>query len=149
MFYPMVDKLAHRYRRKTLFFFTLATFLVVIPLVTLSGMLGIPAYIQLGVCCLLIAPGLAVGLVVPRAILADIMDLDTQRTGYRREAMYNGMEGLLQKIAGGLALMVQGFLFSSFGYSTEKPWGIVLTGAVAAFMAVVGIVSFKFYPIQK
>ena len=149
LFYPLVDKLAQNYRRKTLFFFTLATFLVIIPMVTLSGMLGIPAWIQLAVCCLLIAPGLAVGLVVPRAILADIMDLDTERTGYRREAMYNGMEGLLQKIAGGLALMVQGFLFSQFGYSTAEPWGIVLTGAVAALMALVGIVSFRYYPIQK
>lgn len=148
-FYPFVELASRRIKRKTLFFFTLGTFLVVIPMVTLSGMLGVPAWMQLAVCCLLIAPGLAVGLVVPRAILADIMDLDTERTGYRREAMYNGMEGLLQKIAGGLALMIQGFLFSQFGYSTAQPWGIVLTGAVAAFMAMIGIVSFYFYPIRK
>lgn len=149
LFYPLVDKLAQKYRRKSLFFFTLGTFLFVIPMVTVSGMLGIPAYIQLIVCCLLISPGLAVGLVVPRAILADIMDLDTERTGYKREAMYNGMEGLLQKIAGGLALMVQGFLFSSFGYSSEQPWGIVLTGVTAALMALIGIIAFTRYPIQK
>ena len=98
---------------------------------------------------LLVAPGLAIGLVIPRAILADVMDLDTERTGYKREAMYNGMEGLLQKIAGGLALMVQGFLFSQFGYSTEQPWGIVLTGVTASVLAIIGIIAFSRYPIQK
>jgi Na+/melibiose symporter-like transporter len=98
---------------------------------------------------LLIAPGLAIGLVIPRALLADIMDLDTERTGYKREAMYNGMEGLLQKIAGGLAMLVQGALFSRFGFSAEQPWGIVLTGATAGVMALVGIIAFTRYPIQK
>jgi GPH family glycoside/pentoside/hexuronide:cation symporter len=148
-FYPLVDKLAAKYRRKTLMMISLAFFAICIPLVTLSGRMGIPAHYQLMVVCLLISPGLALCLVVPRAILADIMDLDTERTGYRREAMYNGMEGLLQKIAGGLALMFQGFLFSTFGYSTEKPWGIVLAGFTASVMSIIGIVAFTKYPIQK
>jgi|GEM_PF-433357 len=149
IFYPVVDRMAGKFRKKTLFFVSLGSFLVVIPLVTLAGLLGIPAWLQLAVCLLLIAPGLAIGLVIPRALLADIMDLDTERTGYKREAMYNGMEGLLQKIAGGLAMLVQGALFSRFGFSAEQPWGIVLTGATAGVMALVGIIAFTRYPIQK
>ena len=45
-FYPLVDRLAHKFRRKHLFMVSLSSFVVVIPIVTLSGMLGIPAHVQ-------------------------------------------------------------------------------------------------------
>lgn len=46
-FYPFVELASRRIKRKTLFFFTLGTFLVVIPMVTLSGMLGVPAWMPI------------------------------------------------------------------------------------------------------
>jgi Na+/melibiose symporter-like transporter len=87
-------------------------------------------------------------LIIPRTILADVMDHDIQRTGFRREAMYNGMEGLLQKIAMGLVMLALGALFQVFGYSEESPLGIVLSGAAASIFAILGFVAFLFYPFK-
>lgn len=147
--FPVVDRLAARIKKTHLYMASLISFAIFLPLATLTGQLPIPAMIHLCVVCALIAPGLALGLVIPRAILADVMDYDTERTGYRREAMYNGMEGLLQKVAGGLAPLLQGFLFSAFGYSREQPWGIVLCGVAGAVLSVIGIIAFSFYPLKK
>jgi len=148
--YPVAVKLADRYRKTQLMMASLMSFVVVLPLVTLSGRIPfVSPMVHLIVACALIAPGLAIGMVIPRAILADVMDHDAKLTGFRREAMYNGMEGLLQKIAGGLAPLVQGLLFAHFGYTSERPWGIVLCGAAAGLMALAGVISFKFYPLKK
>lgn len=148
--FPLADRLARRFRKKDLFMASLGSFAVVLPLVTLSGQVpGVPATVQAVVSCLLIAPGLAIGLVIPRAILADVMDHDEHRTGFRREAMYNGMEGLLQKVAGGLAPLIQGTLFATFGYSRAEPWGIVACGVAGGALALLGMVIFRYYPLNK
>lgn len=148
--FPLADRLAGRFRKKDLFMASLGSFAVVLPLVTLSGQVpGVPATVQVVASCLLIAPGLAIGLVIPRAILADVMDHDAHRTGFRREAMYNGMEGLLQKVAGGLAPLIQGALFSAFGYSRAEPWGIVACGVAGGVLSLLGMLAFRFYPLNK
>ncbi len=148
--FPLADRLARRFHKKDLFMASLGSFAVVLPLVTLSGQVpGVPAVVQVVVSCLLIAPGLAIGLVIPRAILADVMDHDAQRTGFRREAMYNGMEGLLQKVAGGLAPLLQGALFAAYGYSRAEPWGIVACGVAGGVLAVLGMLAFRFYPLDR
>lgn len=150
LLFPLADVVSRRFKKTHLYLASLASFAVLIPLSTLAGSIpGIPAMAHLVVIMALIAPGLAIGLVIPRAILADVMDYDTRRTGYRREAMYNGMEGLIQKIAGGLAPLLQGVLFSSFGYSRERPLGIVLCGAAAGVLSLVGFVAFLKYPLKK
>jgi GPH family glycoside/pentoside/hexuronide:cation symporter len=149
LMFPFAEAVSRRFKKTQLYIASLASFAVLIPLATLAGSIpGIPAMAHLVVIMALIAPGLAVGLVIPRAILADVMDHDTKRTGYRREAMYNGMEGLIQKIAGGLAPLLQGFLFSAYGFSRDQSLGIVLTGAAAGVLSLIGLIAFLKYPLK-
>ncbi|NOZ01712.1 MAG: MFS transporter [Deltaproteobacteria bacterium] len=150
LLYPVAVKLSERLKKRDLMMLSLGSFVIVLPLVTFTGQIPfVPAMLHLGIACALIAPGLAVGMVIPRAILADVMDFDAQRTGFRREAMYNGMEGLLQKIAGGLAPLVQGLLFTYYGNTREEPWGIVLCGVAGGVLALLGMIAFWFYPLEK
>lgn len=147
---PLVDWVAARVRKTYMYMGSLMLFAVMVPLATLAGSIpGVPAMAHLITVLVFLAPALAIGFVIPRAILADVMDHDTERTGYRREAMYNGMEGLTQKIAGGLAMAFQGVLFAEFGFSREHPHGIILTGAAAGVLAVIGILAFLKYPLKK
>lgn len=147
---PVVDRVAARVRKTHLYMGSLMVFAVMVPLATLAGSVpAVPPMAHLIAVLVVLAPALAIGFVIPRAILADVMDHDTERTGYRREAMYNGMEGLTQKIAGGLAMAFQGVLFSEFGFSKEHSLGIVLTGAAAGVLAVIGIIAFTRYPLKK
>ena len=147
---PVVDW-ATKYIKKThLYMASLIIFTVLVPLATLAGSIpGVPPMPHLIAILIILAPALAVGFVIPRAILADVMDHDTERTGYRREAMYNGMEGLTQKIAGGLALAFQGTLFANFGYTSKEPMGIILTGAAAGLLSLIGVIAFTQYPLKK
>ncbi len=147
---PVVDWVAAHVRKTHLYMSSLVLFAVMVPLATLAGSIpGVPPMVHLIVVLFILAPALAIGFVIPRAILADVMDHDTERTGYRREAMYNGMEGLTQKIAGGLAMAFQGLLFAEFGFSKAQPLGIILTGAVAGVLALIGILAFLKYPLKK
>lgn len=150
LFAPLADVLARKYRKTTLYLASLLWFAALLPLVSLVGHVpGVPARLHMIVVCVLLAPGMAMGLIIPRTILADVMDHDIQRTGFRREAMYNGMEGLLQKIAMGLVMLALGALFHVFGYSEESPLGIILSGVAASAFAVLGFVAFLFYPLKK
>lgn len=147
--FPVVDRLANRFKKKDLFMFSLISFAVVLPLVTLSGQIpAVPSIAQAIASCLLVVPGLAISLVIPRAVLAEVMDFDARRTGFRREAMYNGLEGLLQKAAGGLAPLIQGTLFSALGYSRAEPWGIVACGFAGGLLALAGALAFRRYPLE-
>ncbi len=87
--------------------------------------------------------------VLPRALFADIVDLDASRTGYRREAMYNGMEGLITKFAAGLATVIAPMMLKYFGDTPDHPGGIILIGPVAGVLLFAGWVAFKYYPIEK
>jgi len=58
-------------------------------------------------------------MVLPMPILSDIIDLDELKTGERREAMYFGAQGFLQKLGAGLSGIIMTQLFSRFGYSAR------------------------------
>lgn len=90
----------------------------------------------------------AVFLVLPRPILSDAIDLDTQHTGRRREAIYFGMEGLIAKTAAGLSTLLLPLLLKYFGDSAARPWGILLIGPVLGVFLLAGAFVFRKFPIR-
>jgi GPH family glycoside/pentoside/hexuronide:cation symporter len=110
---------------------------------------GISPLIYMSVIIVLMAPFVSIFLLVPRTLLADIMDYDAKITGYRREAMYNGMEGLVTKIAQGLAPLIMGGLFTWFGNTAQNPLGIKLCAVSAGGLAIISFIAFMFYPLKK
>jgi glycoside/pentoside/hexuronide:cation symporter, GPH family len=79
--------------------------------------------------------------IVPDAIVAATADLEVTLSGQRREAMYYGVNGLVQKVNLGISTVVSGALFQYGG-----DLGLQLTGPVAALAALVGIGFFVRYP---
>jgi Na+/melibiose symporter-like transporter len=124
---------------------------MILPLFVVLGMVDDPAYKQYILWPLVVAVAFPVAMftVLQPAILADIMDHDTGLTGYQREAMYNGMQGLIQKVGWGLAPLMQGLLFSVFGNTVDRPWGILLAGLAAAVLCLAGAIWFLKYPLRK
>jgi GPH family glycoside/pentoside/hexuronide:cation symporter len=84
-------------------------------------------------------------MVLPRALLAEVIDRDQENTGLRREAMYNGMSGVLEKMGEALALGVLGVLFQQFGNSSSSPLGLRLMGVAAGVFVVLGLLAFRKY----
>jgi GPH family glycoside/pentoside/hexuronide:cation symporter len=97
----------------------------------------------------LCAFAVAVIFVVQRPILSDVIDHDEKLTGYRREAMYNGMEGFFTKLGSGAAYFIVPLLYLYFGATTDKPYGIIAAPLVGAVVFFIGWVVFRLYPIEQ
>jgi GPH family glycoside/pentoside/hexuronide:cation symporter len=95
-----------------------------------SDRLGLPVT---PLACAQIVTGLA-GLpvagfgVVAFALLADVIDADTARTGIRREAIYFGVQAILQKSMIGLSVVTFAFLQRAPG-TTGLGWTALLSGS--------------------
>jgi GPH family glycoside/pentoside/hexuronide:cation symporter len=85
--------------------------------------------------------GFAALFVFPGAMMADVIDDDTARTGHRRAAAYYGMFKTLEKLAQGAAFLLFGVLLQVFGYSPERPLGIQLALPVAGICALAGFAA--------
>jgi GPH family glycoside/pentoside/hexuronide:cation symporter len=91
----------------------------------------------------------AIALVVMRPLLADVIDADEKITHRRREGVYNGMEGLVMKVAAGLGPLVAGVVFGLFGHTVESSLGVRLCGPLAGLLLFVAAFFFNRYPIEK
>lgn len=89
--------------------------------------------------------GVSTFLALPNAILSDICNAATKRTGEQREAMFFGAQGFLQKINLGVSTGVFGWLLS-LGASVDDPLGVKLAGPVAAVTLIGAAVAYSRYP---
>ncbi len=144
--FPVVEKLANKYGKATVFRWGAGGFIVVLPLIGTIGLIpGIPVLAH--GCILFGLAGFSVAtlFVLPRALLADIIDRDAETTGHRREASYTGMSGVVEKVGEALATGLVGVLFQYFGNSTAEPMGIRLVGLCAAVAVGTGLWAFSSY----
>jgi len=84
--------------------------------------------------------------IVANAMLSSVAELDARENGQQRAAMFFGVQGLLQKISVGLAVVMYGALFSLFGKDIGNDLGVRLTGPISALVCLVGTFFFFLYP---
>jgi GPH family glycoside/pentoside/hexuronide:cation symporter len=179
LFFFPVDALAQRYGKKRVFQWGLLAFAALLPMLatiahapflgrllgpgigSLLGAEGTPEdliRVTHAFCVfLLISPPIATMFVLPRAIVADVMDLDAKNTGFRREGMYNGMEAVFTKTAAGasvIALNLLGFLDgpASGGSGDTVTLGmnaLTAVGPVGGLLVLLGWWIMRRYPIEK
>jgi GPH family glycoside/pentoside/hexuronide:cation symporter len=145
--FPLVLKLAEKHGKARVFRWGALGYLVVLPLTGTIGLFPVSPLVHGAVLFVAAGFSTATVLVLPRALLADVIDVDEQRTGYRREAMYNGMSGVLEKVAEALATGFVGVLFQFYGNSAANPLGIRLIGLGAAAGLGIGLWCFRRYTI--
>ncbi|MFA6244359.1 MAG: MFS transporter [Candidatus Hydrogenedentales bacterium] len=80
-------------------------------------------------------------------LLGEIIDLDEQRTGRRREGAYWGAHGVAFKAGQAASIAVSNLCMSLFGNSVENPAGILLVGPISAGIALIGLFVVWTYPI--
>ncbi len=170
LLFPLVSRLSTKYGKKLIYNLGLLGFTIGLPLfyftgnmpffgmifLKISSILGITfenslfasQMAHLIVILLIICFPISTAFVLPRPIFADVVDNDEKETGYRREAMYNGMEGIISKSAAALVPVITTQLFSIFGATSDRPAGILLVGPVAGFLVFLGFLSFLKYPLR-
>lgn len=169
LFFPLVAAKAVKFGKKSVYLFGMAMFTVALALMALlkhfpvlgypvafvAGLMGSPldqnqiAFAHTALTLAICALPVAVIFVMQRPILNDVMDHDEKLTGYRREAMYNGMEGLVSKPASGMAYFIVPLLLSTLGDTPERPWGVLATPIAASVLMFIGYLGFRRYPLDK
>ncbi|GMW00998.1 MAG: hypothetical protein AMXMBFR84_21350 [Candidatus Hydrogenedentota bacterium] len=91
--------------------------------------------------------GQGIQYVVIVSLLGEIIDLDEQRRGERREAVYNGASGLAFKVGQAFSVIVAAQSMNVFGNTPNEPLGIYLVGPIAGMFALAGMVVVWFYPV--
>lgn len=149
-FFPLVSRLAGRMGKRAVYVLGLTGLgLILILMSTIGFWPLVPPLFQALVLFLLAAFPVAIALVVIRPMLADVIDADEKITNRRREGVYNGMEGLIMKVAAGIGPLAAGFVFSAFGSSTAHNLGVRICGPLAGVCLLAAALSFSRYPIRK
>lgn len=147
--FPVVTGMAKRLGYKMSLQITMGTLALVLILLGSIGLWpGLSAAWQ-GYLIIAVAGFPLAGLfILPNAVLAEITDYDFSLTSSHREAIYFGVQGFVLKSAMGLSSLVVAFVLETFGYSLTAPLGVRLSGPVAGFFVLVGVLIFARYPEQ-
>lgn len=100
--------------------------------------------------------GMASHWVMPYAMLPDVIEYDQLETGERREGIFYGVYGLVDKIARTLAIILVGWVLEWVNYvpnvdqTPEALLGIrLLFGPIPAILIIIAIPMLIFYPIDR
>jgi len=95
--------------------------------------------------------GVPVGgfMVLPFAILADIVDYDERQIGRRREAIFFGVQGIVQKLFIGSAMLTFTFVPYLGGGGSVTPFGLKLMALLCGIACLLGGIAFLGYPLRE
>ncbi len=158
----LINGLAEKYDKRKIYMIGMGIFVLLLPFIFFFGQYDLSInlafigihYVISELAVAFVVFGLtgfpiAVLMVLPPTILADIIDLDELNTGERREAMYFGAQGFLQKGGLGLCGFIIGVLFQLYGASVDRHLGLDLLGPVTSFFMIIGFIIFLWYPLDN
>jgi len=142
---PLTYRLALRRGKAWIYSAAMLTGSLAFPLLFFMGLIpGIHPLLQSVPIVALAGVAMAGVFAFPNAIMADIIDYDSLRTGMRREALYYGAQNTAEKWVGSLSTALLATLFL-IGETSDNPLGIRLTGPIAGIIAFLGFVYFRGY----
>lgn len=157
--FVIINALTKRFEKAFLYKIGLLLLALLMPLLYVVGRFDLPVSPMIAGMILmgLLSFPIAINQILPMAILADIADYDEKLSGHRREGMYFGMQGLLQKIATGLSMGMQGILFQMYGKELSSAacggpdcyLGVSLLGPIAGALGLIGFFVFLKYPLDE
>jgi len=101
-----------------------------------------------GLCVMALAGLPVAGLfIIPNAMVADLSDFRLPNGDKPGEAIYYGVQGVIQNLMIGLVTLLSGVLYDVFGNSPGHDLGVRLTGPIGAAFALFAFFAFLlFYP---
>jgi len=153
VFFGVISLLSKRITNKTFMLGGLLSFSIILIITYFIDLLlpykiGGTSLALIVACVQMFLLGLPVAilLVIPNAIVADISEVDGYEKGIRREAMFFGAQGLFMKLNYGIAAAIITGLFSVFGKDASAPMGVKLSGPAASIFAIVGFFILLKFP---
>lgn len=144
--FPFVNLMVRRIGLKTVMILGLGSFALLSVLFSLTGLGPINPRIWVLVVAGLTGFPIAVLLIVPNVILAELCESDAKITGQRREAMFFGVQGFFMKLNLGLSTASLALMYSLFGKDIADPLGVRVAPILGSVVAVVGLLVMTRYP---
>ncbi len=141
VFYAPVNFLAKKMGKKKLVIFAFVFFSMVFLYTAFAGKLGMPKMVNgISISVLASVPMAILG-ILPQAIVADVAQADSIKTGESREGMFFAARTFAMKLGQALAMV----LFTSIKHIGEDGFGLRLTAAVAAVLCLIGGIILGLY----
>lgn len=105
--------------------------------------------IQMALIMIFAGLGLTSYFILPNAIISEIIDEDETMTGYRREGMYFGVQGLLERIPSGLSAYVLGWWITYLYIPTMNPIYIRSLGLIGGGFIILTSFIFIIVPLKQ
>jgi glycoside/pentoside/hexuronide:cation symporter, GPH family len=122
--------------------FTMAT-------LSLVGIIPGDKMLQSQICMALIGIPVAGIMILPPALLSDVIDHDETLTGKRREGIYVGVHAIFQKIAIGISIASATFMMYAGGSMTPTVTGLKWISISAGVFAFIALAIFRGYSIRE
>jgi GPH family glycoside/pentoside/hexuronide:cation symporter len=105
--------------------------------------------LQMALLMIFSGVGLTSYFILPNAIVSEIIDEDETLTGFRREGMYFGVQGLLERIPSGLSGFVLGLWITYLYQPTGDPLFIRALGLIGGAFTLATAIAFFFVPLKQ
>jgi GPH family glycoside/pentoside/hexuronide:cation symporter len=151
-FYPLVNWLAARFGKWSVFAGSLLASAVVLPGLMLIGpWFPVPLLAQGLIWIVLQSVAMSGVTMLPQAFAAEITDYDEKLTGQRREGAYYSAWSLLGQLINGIAGAALPLLFLLGRSQTDAngALGVRLIGPISGTLMFVGLLIFLRYPLRK
>jgi GPH family glycoside/pentoside/hexuronide:cation symporter len=145
---PLLARAARRNSKRRVYLSSMLGAALVFPALGLVGLAPVvPVEAQLVTLLAVAGVPLAGAYLFPAALTADIVDEDSLRSGYRREATFFGAQNLVEKTATSVTPLLLGLLLL-LGSSTDETAGVRLAGPVAGAIVFVAWLVFRRYELE-
>lgn len=110
---------------------------------------GISPFLQALIVVVFAGFGLTSYFILPNAIISEIIDEDELRTGYRREAMYFGVQGFLERIPSGVSVFAVSVWVQYTYVATNNLVFIRMLGVIGGIFTILTGICFIFVPLKQ
>ena len=142
---PFFTRFARRTSAGTAYRLALLLSAASLPLLAVAGLVpGVPPLAQVLVVMAAVGAPMAGVTLFPGALSADIIDSAAAADGQRREGMFVGVQGSVERLTSAFSPLVLGGLLL-LGATPSQSLGVRLVGPVAALLVAAGWLAFRSY----
>ncbi|WP_262492991.1 MFS transporter [Mucilaginibacter paludis] len=142
MFYPLVNYLSARFGKKPLVLFSFLLLSLIFVAIYFLGTVPLSPEVQIYTLVICASFPLAALGILPNAILAEIAQLDAQKTGENREGMFFAVKYLFVKMGQTLGIALFAFL-TIYGKDPGNDYGLRLNGLCGFVLCLLALVVFS------
>jgi len=142
MFYPLINFISARFGKKPLVLFSFLVLSLIFVAIYFLGHLPISHKAQIYILVICAAFPLAALGILPNAILAEIAQLDAQKTGENREGMFFAVKYLFVKFGQTLGIALFAFL-TIYGKDPGNDYGLRLNGICGFVLCLLALMFFS------